>query len=195
MNYFFAAPLRLAAGPDPSLPSRFSGIAYSGGLIPDRHVVIDLASARIAAPLPLLREHRAGSEIGVVEIARNDWRELVIEGRLFTDVDELAAEVARKAARGAPFGLSIGLYDAVPAAFAAGQSVRINGRDFAGPVTVLTGGAIREISVVSVAADPEAAVEVFNHAPSLSPARLFAARHTPQAAPRLDTAAAIAFVR
>jgi hypothetical protein len=164
-NCFFTAPLALSAELPaegaPSLPGRFSGVAYSGGVVPgwEGSGVIDLSSTSIASDLPLLYQHNHGQYIGLVQGA-NDGRELKVTGELFTDLDEQAKAIAAKARRGVKWQLSIGLFDASLEEHKG--AVQVNGRSFQGPITVLKGGAVREISIVALGADRATHTEFFS---------------------------------
>lgn len=155
--FYLTAPLALAASSDPQAPpSRFSGIAYSGAVFSDwgERVVIDLASTQIEDAMPLLHEHQRKAVIGAVTAATNDGATLSVAGELFTDLDEEAAQIAAKAARGARYQMSIGLFDVrtevVPPTVA---PVTVNGQTLTGPLTVLRGGLVREVSIVTLGAD------------------------------------------
>lgn len=177
-TFFFAAPLSLdAGGPDAqTLPSRFRGTAYSGAVIDDwgGRVVIDLASTRVEDSLPLLHEHRRSDIIGTITAAENDGRALAVEGELFADIDQAAAEIVSKAQRGIRYQMSVGLFGAraedVPADAA---PLAINGQSLTGPLTVLRGGLVREVSVVTLGADLQTNAAFFSaRTPSSQPTQV-----------------------
>jgi hypothetical protein len=138
--------------------------------------------------MPLLHEHSREAVIGSITSAVNDGRSIEIEGELFTDLEEAAAKLAAKAKRGIGFQMSVGLFDA-KAKTESGR-VRLNGREHKGPLIVLHGGTIREVSVVTLGADPATSAELFSAgrpAESLEDVdRIYAARH-----PRLAQAPAL----
>ncbi len=151
-----ASPVELRAAADGALPQRFSGTAYSGGLVPDYGVVIDLASTTYKPRLPLLDSHMRRDVVGVIEQASTTAAKMVVSGRLFSDMPGSPAErIAQLAQRGAPFEMSVGLFAFTSEVVPAGQSVKVNGQSFAGPVTVLRNGQVREVSIVVLGADAE----------------------------------------
>lgn len=151
-----------AADPASDLPSKVRGVAYSGALVPDRGIIIDLASTRVELPAPLLYGHDHDSTVGLIASANNSGRELQIEGDLYVDIDEQARSIAAKAARGHPWQLSVGLFDYVFEERPAGREYQINGQTFAGPLIVLSGGVVREVSVVALGADAATNAEFFS---------------------------------
>lgn len=137
---------------------RFSGIAYSGGMADPAHwgpCAVDLESTTISPPLPLLHSHDHTAVVGVVNAAANDGRTLTVNGELFADLDQLAADIAAKAARGITWQLSIGLFDFTEESIPAGHVVEINTRTFAGPLIVMRSGIVREVSIVALGADSQ----------------------------------------
>lgn len=158
------APLELkSAAGSTKLPSKFSGTAYSGGIVPTLGVVIDLSTTRVTGRMPLLSDHDRARTIGVVEASRVSGGQLLVEGKLFSDMPDSAAEkLAQLAVRGAPFELSVGLYAFTEQVIPAGQNVTVNSRQVSGPVTVLRNGHIREISVVTLGADPDAKATILS---------------------------------
>ena len=57
--------------------------------------------------------------------------------------------------------MSVGLYAFTTESIPAGKSVNVNGQVFNGPVNVLRKGQVREVSIVTLGADPKTAVQVF----------------------------------
>ena len=160
-GFRLAAPLELKAGGS-ALPDKFSGTAYSGGFVPDYEVVIDLATTTFNQKLPLLDNHYRGGIVGVVESASAKDHRMVVGGRLFSDMAGSAAErIAQLAQRGVPFEMSVGLYAFNTEHVPAGKSVAVNGQVFNGPVNVLRKGQVREVSIVTLGADPATTVKVF----------------------------------
>ena len=86
MNHIeIRAPLNLSPAAAGALPTRFDGIAYSGGLVLTLGVVIDLASTSVADRLPLLHQHVCESVIGAVTANKIADGLLTVEERLFSD--------------------------------------------------------------------------------------------------------------
>jgi hypothetical protein len=160
-GFRLGAPLELKAGGS-ALPDRFTGTAYSGGFVPDYEVVIDLGTTTFNQKLPLLDNHYRGGIVGVVESASAKDHRMTVAGRLFSDMPGSPAErIAQLAQRGVPFEMSVGLYAFTTESIPAGKSVNVNGQVFNGPVNVLRKGQVREVSIVTLGADPKTAVQVF----------------------------------
>jgi hypothetical protein len=168
--YYLAAPLELEPAADDKLPAKMSGIAYSGGVAEDYFgaLVIDLSQTKVAAHLPLLYEHRRDQTVGVIHSMSNDGAKLGIDASLFVDDDPQAKSISTKAKAGLHWQLSIGLFGAK---VDERQDVEINGQQFTGPVTVLHGGTVREVSVVALGADDNTNADFFSAGHS---------RHQPQ---------------
>jgi hypothetical protein len=164
----FAAPIEFGAEGD-ALPQKFNGTAYSGGLVPGLGVVIDMESTTFRPKLPLLADHNRTLIVGVIDSPHNDSTRMTVAGRLFSDMPGTQAErIAMLAARGAPFEMSVGLYDFKVEMVGKGKTVSVNGREFEGPITVLRNGVVREVSVVTLGADPNTDSQFF-HLPSGTP--------------------------
>lgn len=160
------APLALAAAPDAaSLPTQFSGQAYSGGQV--NHwgpLVVDLATTKFAsATMPLLAEHDRREIIGVIDSATNDGKTLAVAGKLFSDIPGSCGEkIAQCATRGAPYQMSIGMFAYNELWVEAGSSLTVNGQLVHGPIVVLQNGQVREVSIVSLGADPDTDAQFFS---------------------------------
>lgn len=157
------APLQLAEGEGNALPAKFSGTAYSGGFVPGYGVVIDLATTTFAQKMPLLADHDHSAILGVINEGNVANGKLSVAGLLFSDMAGSRAEqIAQFAQRGMPFQMSVGLFGFNEMYVRAGASVQVNGQEFPGPVTVLSGGKVREVSVVALGADPNTEAQFFN---------------------------------
>lgn len=149
------APIELKPAASGGLPAKFSGIAYSGGFVPDYGVVIDMASTTYKQKMPLLDSHMRAEILGVIDQAATQDGRMAVAGQLFSDMAGSAAErIAKLAQRGVPFEMSVGIYAFTREFFPAGKSVQVNGQTFNGPVTVLRNGQVREVSIVTLGADP-----------------------------------------
>lgn len=163
-----SAPLQLASSDSGALPAKFTGIAYSGGLVPGYNVVVDLSTTTFTQTMPLLAAHDHTMMIGVVSEGRIDKGQMSVAGALFSDIPGSRAEqIAQFAQRGMPFQMSIGLFGFNEMYVQSGKSVNVNGQDFQGPVTVLSGGKVREVSVVALGADPNTEAQFFNAVPTI----------------------------
>lgn len=145
-----------------ALPTRISGIAYSGGAVMSGMAVIDLASTKVALPAPLLSGHDRDEVIGMLNTGANSGAELSIAGDLYSDIDDTARSIAAKAKRGHRWQLSVGVFGMNFEDISPGNSVTVNGREFKGPITVLRGGTVREVSVVALGSDAETNAAFFS---------------------------------
>lgn len=141
-----------------------SGTAYTGGLLRQRFsqypIVVDLAQTRQAsAMLPLLMSHdrtqivgHASAEISAQRIKMSDG---VISG-----VGEAAAEVVATSKNGFPWQLSIGAQPEKLEFVDKGESVKVNGRNWDGPLLVARGTKLVEVSFVAVGADTNTSASI-----------------------------------
>lgn len=158
----FGAPIELKANAEGGLPAKFAGTAYSGGLVPDYGVVIDMATTTYNAKLPLLDSHSRWDIVGVIEQAATRDFQMQVAGNLFSDMPGSSAErIAQLAQRGVPFEMSVGLYAFRREFVPAGETVKVNGQTFNGPVNVLRNGQVREVSIVTLGADPRTTSKFF----------------------------------
>ncbi len=157
------APFEFKAAADGGLPAKFAGTAYSGGFVPDYEVVIDMGSTTYNSRMPLLNAHMKGDIVGVIEQAVTENGQMNVAGRVFSDMAGSSAErIAQLAQRGAPFEMSVGLYGFTREFVPAGKAVQVNGQTFNGPVNVLRNGQVREVSIVTLGADPRTASKFFD---------------------------------
>jgi hypothetical protein len=135
----------------------FSGIAYSGGVVPDFGIsgdmAIDLRAMRVpAGEVSVLRNHDAAQVVGRA-LVTNTGTQLVIEHGRFSSVTPAGREIAGLMGEGHPWKLSVGvsgrrlMTDArVPTA--------INGRTL-NLDTIMRPSRLLEVSFVHAGADPE----------------------------------------
>jgi phage head maturation protease len=144
--------------------TRFSGVAYSGGLIPGYgnygDAAIDLSTITLPDEVFALVDHDPGQRAGkgYLTVSGN---ELIFSGELFKST--LAGqEVAALFSEGAPWQMSVGIqskpeYSKQPRAVSVNaQNLTLN--------TLFTHAAVREVSFVPIGADPNTSVAVFSPA-------------------------------
>lgn len=143
---------------DKEIPiKRFAMKAYTGGPVNldqlDFPVFFDLATMKAASSVPVLFKHDPESIVGhgeKVSILPTGVDAIgVISG-----VGDRAEEVKKTAANGYPWQLSIGLHSPRIIFLKAGETVKVNGRNAVGPCYIAYDGTVREISFVSLGADP-----------------------------------------
>lgn len=147
---------------DESSPATFELVAYTGASIRQgwsrNPLVVDLGGMDTAkASIPILYAH--GKEVALLDsvIGRsteivNDGSQLVIRGEIIRG-EPVADKLIRYAKAGVPLQASIGADAGSLENINAGGVVTVNGREFAGPVTVARASDLRETSVVLFGAD------------------------------------------
>ena len=152
------ADLRIQAADAGAAPT-FELIAYTGASIRQgwsrNPLVVDLAGMDTAkASIPILWSHERTLDavIGKSTEILNDGQTLIIRGELLTEGD-IPEKVARLARAGIPMQASIGADAANIENVNAGGNVTVNGREFAGPVSVVRASDLRETSIVLFGAD------------------------------------------
>lgn len=152
------ADLRIEAAEAGAAPT-FELVAYTGAAIRQgwsrSPLVVDLAGMDTAkASIPILWSHERSLDavIGKSTQILNDGQTLIIRGELLTEGD-IPEKVARLARAGIPLQASIGADAANIENVNAGGNVTVNGREFAGPVSVVRASDLRETSVVLFGAD------------------------------------------
>lgn len=145
---------------------RFKLYAYSGGVMFPKlainwsgPVVTDLSGVAIQSEtLPVHRDHDTTKPVGhTTSILKGS--ELVAEG-VFSVTSQDAIEVIESGKSGFPWKCSVGLHILEYDTIGEGQSITVNGRDFAGPLLIVTRSSLEEISFVTVPGDSEATAEV-----------------------------------
>ena len=143
---------------------RLSGLAYTGDAVVQfgGRFVIDLETLAHDERLPLLFQHEHERTIGLIDRVDNDGRRLRIGGVVFVGLesDPLPREIFEKSARGFPYQMSVGIYEATVERVPEGKEIRVNGRRFTGPLEVLRRARLREISIVALGADPNTRAQI-----------------------------------
>lgn len=135
--------------------SKFTMHAYTGGRMRVGwygDAVVDLDGLEHDASMPILRDHNPGKVVGHATSISIDSDGLRVAG-VVSGAGTDAREVVSSSRNGYPWQASIGAdvnrYEDVEA----GTTVTVNGREFAGPVTVIREASLREVSFVAVGAD------------------------------------------
>lgn len=137
---------------------RVNLLAYTG--VPMRldgfhlPVVVDLESLRVPRQqIPILRGHHPDKIAGHTEGIGIQVPNLRGVGVL-SGTPEHTADILHTAKNGFPWQVSLGAsLTGRPQHVPAGESVKVNGRDWGGPLLVARGAVLRELSVLSMGAD------------------------------------------
>ena len=171
-----SATLNVQAADEATTPT-FQLVAYTGAAIRQgwsrNPLVVDLAQIDASRPIPILYAHGKempllDSVIGKSVEATNDGSQLLLSGELIRGTpagDKLIA----LAKAGVPLQASIGADVGSIENIAAGASVTVNGREFAGPISVARGAVLRETSVVLFGADGQTSAAIAAEANEVSP--------------------------
>lgn len=163
-----AISITFAARAQPDAPRRFSGVAYSGGVIPHYgwmgDVAIDLATLQNAQgeQLPILVDHdqRIDAIAGRGRIFKATDAEglpfLAVEGEI-SQATEAGRKVAALFAEGHPVQLSVGMHANVREV---SEPVSVNGRSMK-VAALFENAVVREVSFVAVGADPDTQAHAF----------------------------------
>jgi len=161
--------LTFSAAPVAGAPRRFSGVAYSGGVIPNYgwlgDVAIDLDTLQNAQgeELPILVDHNQSIDgiAGKGRIFKATGADglpfLAVEGELL-QATEAGSKIAALFAEGFPVQLSIGMQAKVREV---SEPITINGRQMT-VAAVFEDAAVREVSFVPVGADPDTQAHAFS---------------------------------
>jgi len=137
----------------------FELVAYTGRAIRQswsrNALVVDLAgmdNSRQSIPILWGHDSSIDSVLGQSTSIVNDGQQLIVSGELIGE-GQTAQKVIALAKRGMRFQASIGADTSRIENIAAGSAVTVNGREFAGPISVVRGSALRETSIVLMGAD------------------------------------------
>jgi phage major head subunit gpT-like protein len=155
MEAAFTVQAEAAAGSTPT----FELVAYTGRAIRQswsrNPLVVDLAGMDTARQsIPILWGHDASLEsvLGQSSAIANDGQQLTLSGELIGE-GPIADRVISLAKKGLRLQASIGADTGRIENVAPGESVTVNGREFTGPISVVRGSSLREVSIVLFGAD------------------------------------------
>jgi len=152
--------------PDGDQPKvrRFSMTAYNGGKMwlngYGLPVVVDLSGMKVSAKSrPMLRDHDRGKIVGHTESITVNSGSVRLKG-LLSAANEHAREIAESADQGFPWQASIGARADRMAFVDDGETVKVNGRSFTGPIYVARQSTLKEISFVAIGADDNTSAKI-----------------------------------
>jgi hypothetical protein len=134
---------------------KFSMVAYTGAEMNvgfSSPVVVDISGVKASQTVPILYEHGSREIVGHSTSVDLSAQRIKVNGHV-SGVSQAATEVVATAKNGFPWQASIGLKISKAEHVEAGQTVKVNGRNFTGPITVIRAGTLREVSFVSMGAD------------------------------------------
>lgn len=147
---------------DGNLVEFTDAIAYSGGTLPQYWsgvpVVVDLAGMSIAPQVTLMYDHEYEVEarIGEAQVT-NTGTEIKASGKIINaGIGAMIVETGRKI----PWQLSIGARNLAYREIPEETTINVNGREFTGPLLIVTKSLLREISVVALGADENTKMEI-----------------------------------
>lgn len=146
---------------DGSLPSRFAGICYSGGVVPNYgwfgDTAIDLSTLKAPTKaLFALLNHDPDQRVGKCQIG-NDGQSVSVDGAFLKTAT--GQQVAAEFADGAPWEFSVAI-NATPEVFGEPITLDLNGRSLTVD-TILRNASVREVSFVPAGADPNTRAVAF----------------------------------
>lgn len=151
-----SAGLELVASGDATKPKRFTMSAYTGGKLNLGYgvpVVVNLEGMKVPRnDLPILRQHDAERIVAHTDQIEKSERRLKVSG-VMSGVGEAAQEVLALAANAFPWQASIGASVEQMDFVERGETVKVNGRNFEGPIYVAAATTLREVSFVPIGAD------------------------------------------
>jgi len=146
--------------------AKFRLYAYTGGVMYPKlairwngPVVTDIAGIQIRSEtIPVHRDHDTTKPVGHT-LSIDAGQELIADG-VFSIAGKDTEQIVESGKAGFPWKASVGLSIVNYTEIQDGQSVTVNGRDFEGPVLVVTSSVLEEISFVTVPGDAEAKAEI-----------------------------------
>lgn len=160
-------PAALAAEGADQLPPSFEAVAYSGGVVPGHtltpriqgNYVIDLAGMGSARTMKANLDHKPNQRVGHLTEFDNDKTRVKVAGSL-SAATQYRDEVAKSAANGYGWDVSLEASLMKPEKLPAGKTTTLNGRELAGPLTIFRKSTLTDLGFVSRGADEGNVVHV-----------------------------------
>ena len=135
---------------------RFEGVAYSGEVIPAHYfwddVIFDMSTMSLPEKLPALVDHNRGMRAGyTTQHSLDPSAGFMVSGNLLSN--ESGAAVAKDSDEGFPWQMSIDISPGSVEEVSAGTAVTVNGKVYAGPLTVFRNSRISEVSFTATGWD------------------------------------------
>jgi hypothetical protein len=143
--------------------SKFEGVAYSGEMIKDHffwgNLVFDIDSISSKDTIPVLQEHDRKLRAGKGKLKKEDSM-LKIDGSIMNT--SAGREIKELSNDGFPWEMSVHIEPSRVDTYHSGTKVNVNNRTFEGPVTVFRDSVVREVSFVTLGADPNTSGHAFS---------------------------------
>lgn len=141
---------------EPSKQRQFSGVAYTGDVIPGHYywgnVIFDMSTITIPDKLPALIDHSRSQRCGyVTEFGISEDKGILVTGKLLSN--EFGKSVAEESDEGFPWQMSVHIEPGSVEEVSAGTSLIVNGRSVAGPLTIFRNSTISEVSFTATGWD------------------------------------------
>ncbi len=143
---------------------KFKMTAYNGGKLDIGGffdpVVVDLSGLKVSAKSrPILRGHDPNRIVGHTETILITAGSIKVAG-MVSAANEHSAEVVDSSLNGFPWQASIGVRGIKMSFVDDGESVKVNGRTFTGPLIVARQSVLREVSFVALGADDTTSAKI-----------------------------------
>jgi hypothetical protein len=149
--------------PGENKPARVDVLAYTGGLVQldslPLPVVFDLSSTRAAPAVTMLYGHDRNNPIGHFDSINVGTDKITVSGPMSID-SEQSQKVKDAAKNGFPWQASVGIHSATVEYLGEGKSASVNGRAFSGPIYIARDNLLREVSILTIGADPNTVVKL-----------------------------------
>jgi vacuolar-type H+-ATPase subunit E/Vma4 len=151
---------------------KFAGVAYSGDVVPGHwywgNVVFDLTTMSVPDKLPALIDHSRSQRCGYVTASSiSNEAGLTVSGNLLSN--EYGTAVATESDEGFPWQMSIHIEPGSIEEVLQGSNTMVNGRSFAGPITVFKNSKIVEVSFTATGWDSNTSAAAMSRGGESSP--------------------------
>jgi len=141
----------------------FTGVAYAGGVVKLGYfgkIIVDLASFKTQSKTPMLFHHDGKKIVGHGKVNIEDGK-LTVEGFVYNDDKSPEGQsIVSKFRKGFPWKLSIGWIWETRQFLSKGVKAKVNGKTVSGPITILSGNVLDEISFTGIPADRNTKVKI-----------------------------------
>lgn len=142
---------------------RVNVLAYTGGLVKlealPLPVVFDLSTTQAASNVVMLYGHDRELPIGHFDQIKINANSIQVSGLISID-NEKSREVRSAATNGFPWQASVGVQSDNLEYVAEGSTVTVNGQTIDGPCYIARNNVLREVSILSIGADPNTIVSL-----------------------------------